>query len=302
MGNKSSSKNSKSQKGGTKMKFGRKTQIPQTKLDRIKITKSLNLEKCKYSSLPHNLFMIDQLEIVNLNDNTIKVIDEEMIPPFEAIHGTAKTQNDEVKEQTKSKKNKKSKYKGIKLLRMSNNRLSSLPDSFANLHNLQTLQLVGNQFVHFPGVLFQLPRLKELSLKNNQIQIIPCTLPIIQGVKRLTELDLSYNRLQTLPDEFTHLKSLQVCNLEHNELKELPVSWAEMKALHIINFKCNHLHHIPKSLFIETNVVRVDMEDNPVYTSKKYVHLEGFEQFSERHKKNWDKGDAMGADRSKHTV
>ena len=77
--------NTKSQKkqSGKKIKFGKKATIPQSKLDRVKITKSLNLEKCKYTSIPANLFMIDNLEIVNLNDNNIKQIDDDIIPSFD---------------------------------------------------------------------------------------------------------------------------------------------------------------------------------------------------------------------------
>ena len=51
-----------------------------------------------------------------------------------------------------------------------------------------------------------------------------------------------------------------------------------MKSLHIINFRNNNLNDTPKSLFIETTVVKIAIEDNPVHSSKKYVHLEGFEQ------------------------
>eukprot|EP01084_Bolivina_argentea_P059106 107880_1 len=124
MGNKNSGAcTSSKNKGGrpkqtTKkpIKFSRKSQIPQPKLDRIKITKSLNLEKSKYSSIPSNLFMIENLEIVNLNDNNIKHIDEDIIPS-----------SDYFTKDTDEKTNKKKKHKGIKLLRISNNKLSSLP-------------------------------------------------------------------------------------------------------------------------------------------------------------------------------
>ena len=120
-------------------------------------------------------------------------------------------------------------------------------------------------------------------MKKNQIQIIECSLELVEGVKKLTALDLSYNRLQVLPDEFCHFRSVEVVNLECNYIGQLPVSWKEMKALHIINLKGNRLEDIPKSLFLETNVVRVDMEDNPVHSKKKYVHLEGWNEVQSLH-------------------
>ena len=287
MGNKASGSNKNKGKGSSKhnsqnhspkkIKFSRKATIPQSKLDRVKITKSLNLEKCKYSSIPSNLFTIDQLEIVNLNDNAIKSIAEDLIPPFDQINSPEKKQNESDDPNKKSKKSKH-KYKGIKLFRMSNNRLSTLPRSFAYLHNLQTLQLINNEFEIFPFVLFELPKLKELSLKKNKISSIECSLEIIEGVKKLEDLDLSFNALHKLPDSFTHLKSLKLCNFEHNQLTSLPISWKGMESLHIINFRNNNLSDIPPSLFLETGVVRVDIENNPVHTSKKYVHLEGFDE------------------------
>jgi len=293
----SKSQRKSSSKSPSKVKFGRKATIPQSKLDRVKVTKSLNLEKSKLSSIPSNLFSIDNLEIVNLNDNAIKHIPEEAIPPF----GGDEEKKSDVSPSKKGRK-QKGKYKGIKVLRMNNNRLSVLPLSFINLQNVQTLQIEGNHFEFFPSIIFQLPRLKEVSMKKNRIQIIECSLDLVEGVKKLTSMDLSYNQLMVLPDEFCHLRSLEVCNLEYNQLGTLPAEWKGMKALHIINLKGNRLEDIPKSLFLETNVVRIDIEENPVHTKKKYVHLEGFDEFSERHKKHWDKGDFMGADRTHHTI
>ena len=259
----------------------RRTIIPQSKLDRLEVTKSLNLEKSKLNAIPSNLFSIDNLEIVNLNDNAIRSIPEEVIPPFTDPNDEEKKSSDNP--QHKKSKKSKGKYKGIKVFRINNNRLSALPLSFVNLQNIQTLQMDGNQFEYFPSILLQLPKLKELSMKKNQIQIIECSLELVEGVKKLTALDLSYNRLQVLPDEFCHFRSVEVVNLECNYIGQLPVSWKEMKALHIINLKGNRLEDIPKSLFLETNVVRVDMEDNPVHSKKKYVHLEGWNEVQSLH-------------------
>lgn len=37
-------------------------------------------------------------------------------------------------------------------------------------------------------------------------------------MKKLTKLNLSHNKLKTLPDDFCELTALQVVNLSHNEL------------------------------------------------------------------------------------
>lgn len=53
----------------------------------------------------------------------------------------------------------------LKNLRLRGNELQSLPDSLANLVNLEMLDIARNQFVKIPGVIGRLPKLKDLGME-----------------------------------------------------------------------------------------------------------------------------------------
>lgn len=92
--------------------------------------------------------------------------------------------------------------------------LKSLPQWLANLKKLETIRL------HYSGVesihpdIFQLPGLKKLYLGFNPIQSIP---PVL--TESLEILDLTTNKLTTVPESVTRLRSLRIAN---NPLQQLP--------------------------------------------------------------------------------
>ncbi|MFT7809354.1 geranylgeranyl transferase type-2 subunit alpha [Arapaima gigas] len=76
-------------------------------------------------------------------------------------------------------------------INLSSNRLLSLPPQFAMLQCLEVLQADDNAIESLEG-LYQLPRLEEVSLKNNNISQIS-HLKVLSTCPRLTRLDLRGN-------------------------------------------------------------------------------------------------------------
>lgn len=157
-----------------------------------------------------------------------------------------------------------------------------------NLVRLETLELNGNGVSAIPAGVFKLPKLKRISLQKNNMQNISDT--PIGHVSTLQIIDLSNNDLATVPDSIGRLTNLKEIYLQGNSIVSLPDSMGELKSLMILNVDGNDLTTLPVSLLKDTPVYRIELAGNPVYETKSYVRLEGFEEFSKRHKQRYDKG------------
>ena len=62
-------------------------------------------------------------------------------------------------------------------------------------------------------------------------------------------LDLSRNRLSTLPDDFGKLKKLRILFLSENDFEVFPEVLADCPNLTMIGFKSNKISHIPENAF-----------------------------------------------------
>ncbi len=96
----------------------------------------------------------------------------------------------------------------------------TVPSQIANLTNLTTLRLSGNNFTAFPSEVLTLTNLTTLELSRNGFM---GTIPNALGnLINLTELDLSGDKFTgTIPDLSTITGPVAI-NLEHNELTSLP--------------------------------------------------------------------------------
>ena len=85
----------------------------------------------------------------------------------------------------------------LRVLNLSNNQLSSLPDDMHRLHQLEVLFCSDNLFTTLPGMLGQCKRLRMVGFKSNQITQVPAaSLP-----PALRWLILTDNRIAELPPE-----------------------------------------------------------------------------------------------------
>lgn len=83
--------------------------------------------------------------------------------------------------------------KDLKILQLSFLKLSSLPDHFFDhLHNLNTLDLMGNDLEALPASLAKASQLTRISLDKNSFKSLP---HFIYGMKSLSHLSLDDNDL-----------------------------------------------------------------------------------------------------------
>jgi hypothetical protein len=103
-------------------------------------------------------------------------------------------------------------------LDLSHCHLRMLPEQLLSLPGLQRLSLNDNPGFEIRQVLVQaaqIPTLKELSLRQNKLTVLPAE---IQLLSELVSLDLSYNALPGLPVELHRLRHLRRIQLYSNPL------------------------------------------------------------------------------------
>lgn len=133
----------------------------------------------------------------------------------------------------------------LEYLDLSDNHLSSLPDSFAQLKKLRILFFAKNDFRVFPAVLRSLPALSMVGFKSNQLEEVPEDVfpPLLRW------LVLTDNKIKKLPKSIGNCHLLQKCALAGNQIAELPAEMANCSNLELLRISSNQLTVIPDWLF-----------------------------------------------------
>ena len=114
---------------------------------------------------------------------------------------------------------------------------------------LVEINLTENHLVTLPPELFQQRHLRTLRLSHNELTHLPSSGSLHQTLyncPRLRELDLDWNQLQTLPEEFCRGvgNSLEQLNVVHNRLTELPPGLWVMRQLRKLKLNSNSLSRL----------------------------------------------------------
>eukprot|EP01080_Neovahlkampfia_damariscottae_P003754 gene3754-6642_t len=112
----------------------------------------------------------------------------------------------------------------VKIMNLSHNCLSKLPDEFKELKSIEELNLSFNQFEEFPQTILSL-KLTKLDISFNLLECIPSN---INSLKELNEIDISHNMLTKLPDEIQDLQNLKIAHIHENRPND-PDQFKEME-------------------------------------------------------------------------
>lgn len=108
-------------------------------------------------------------------------------------------------------------------LKVQNNRLTSLPDYFAQMKNLKYLNISNNNFDVFPAVLCEMSNLVDLDCSFNIIGEFPSEMSNLKSLERLSAFG---NELKTFPASFSTLENLRVLDVRRNNLTDLESVYA----------------------------------------------------------------------------
>lgn len=104
-------------------------------------------------------------------------------------------------------------------LDLKGNRLSSLPEEFGTLVNLEVLDLSSNQLAALPDSFRKLAKLRKLNLYSNELPAIP---GVLENLKALENLNIRANRLESLPEWMGQLPHLRILDVSNNNIDSIP--------------------------------------------------------------------------------
>lgn len=130
-------------------------------------------------------------------------------------------------------------------LDISNNNLSTIPESIANLVNLKALYLNGNKFYSIPNSILKLSNLKYLELSQCELNELPKD---INNLSNLISLELSENYLSSLPTSISNMTSLRYLGFDKNNFSEFPTEVLKLESLEDLVLSNNNLVTLPDSI------------------------------------------------------
>lgn len=167
-------------------------------------------------------------------------------------------------------------------INLSNNEITSLPDSIGRLKKIDQLYLSHNELVTLPETIGDLTALKYLYIDRNSITSLPesigklgnlekliadrnqlISIPnSIGNLENLEEINLSFNDLTSLPESFSNLRNMEILDFDGNQLASLPESIGNLQNLHYLSLHGNNLVSLPESIGNLINLETLNLSGN----------------------------------------
>lgn len=163
----------------------------------------------------------------------------------------------------------------IERLNLTNCQLTRIPTCVRRCKHLKDLNLEGNRIRHIPRWITELDSLEEISLNFNQFK------PNKRDIKRLSQLKcilLAGNGIERLPKNVGQLHCNNL-NLSKNKLCSLPASFAQLTQIKNLIFYENEFEDIPEVLNGFNNLRHLDFYKNHIKEIPDFVgNMENMEQ------------------------
>ncbi|KAI7898152.1 uncharacterized protein BX663DRAFT_582519 [Cokeromyces recurvatus] len=213
-------------------------EIPVDFLQMCKNLKQLWLTANDYHVLPMSIHCIPNLEHLNISSNHIRDLQPAHLEDLTTL----------------------------RTLRAYNNRLESLPTSFATFKHLTILFISNNSFTKFPKIICEISSLAYLDISFNKITSFPDE---ICKLTQLVGLFATANRLTgRLPSGFSKLDKLQELDLRQNQitdldelymLPKLEIISIDYNAITVVNYNFQNLRQLkmlPAQLYNPDNTLK----------------------------------------------
>ena len=148
----------------------------------------------------------------------------------------------------------------LQTLVISGDSLTSLPESIGNLTNLQTLRIWGKSLTTLPESIGSLINLQSLGIGGDSLTTLPES---IGNLTNLQKLDISYSSFTTLPESIGNLTNLQKLDISRTSLTTLPDWIGNLTNLQELGISGDSLTSLPESIGNLNNLQSLDIR----YTS-----------------------------------
>ena len=154
----------------------------------------------------------------------------------------------------------------LEVLLLGDNEIEELPPEIGNLVNLRVLNLGGNCLTDIPDQLAQCKKIQYLNLcgklyPRSGLQTVPKG---VCGLGQLIDLDLSWQSIQTIPDEFGYLRKLETLNLKGNHLVHVSMRIQSCNRLEIVNLTgaLRYCSMVPEAIFTLEGLKNLNLTGN----------------------------------------
>lgn len=134
----------------------------------------------------------------------------------------------------------------VRVLDLRNQNLSSWPNYFYEMKNLEELYISGNQFNAWPNYFYELKKLRILVADHNNISSWP---NYFYELKSLEVLNISYNPLISWPAYFYEMKNLKELDVSHTQLNSLPPYFYQLPNLTHLNISNTSINSLGSYLY-----------------------------------------------------
>ncbi|MFX1257921.1 MAG: leucine-rich repeat domain-containing protein [Promethearchaeota archaeon] len=218
-------------------------------LDKVKSLKKLDLSDTNIKNLPESL------------GNHILL--EELLLPIGVVNfpeSFIDLKNLKVLVASNLPKNLKE-FKKLKSFKLNNGKMEELPNSLAELNQLETLEISDcRSLKKIPENIGNLKSLKSLIITGN-------------------------TSLKKLPSSIFNLSALQNLNLYNNSLNELPDLFGNFSRLEVLNLSNNQIIYIPYSVYKLNNLIDFTIENNPLEKNDKIISKKTLPEIKQYSKK-----------------
>ncbi|XP_057408488.1 leucine-rich repeat-containing protein 40 isoform X2 [Balaenoptera acutorostrata] len=196
-----------------------KLKILPEEITNLRNLKGLYLQHNELTCIPRGFEQLSNLEDLDLSNNHLTTV------PASFASLSRLLQLNLSSNQLKSLPAEISGMKRLKHLDCNSNLLETIPSELASMESLELLYLRRNKLRFLP----EFPScklLKELHVGENQIEMLGAE--HLKHLNSILVLDLRDNKLKSVPDEITLLKSLERLDLSNNDISSLPCSLGEL--------------------------------------------------------------------------
>jgi len=103
--------------------------------------------------------------------------------------------------------------------------------------------------------------LREVNISYNRIQVIPDAFLQLVNISRL---QMDHNEIEVIPEKFADcLYNLQILLLNHNKISQIPWNFNKLQQLHSIALNNNNISYIPNT-FGELHLEELSLHNNPL--------------------------------------
>ncbi|XP_061553366.1 leucine-rich repeat-containing protein 57 [Phycodurus eques] len=139
---------------------------------------------------------------------------------------------------------------------------SALKSHLETAQKTGVFQLTGKGLPEFPDELQRLTaNLRTVDLSDNKIESLP---PSIGNYAQLRSLTLNSNRLSGLPAEIGKLKKVETLSLSANRIQQLPPTVDQLKALRTLILAGNRISEFPTGLGALRHLDLLDLSRNQI--------------------------------------